>query len=61
MATKLLDDTTVLLLCEKIQFLSLNHANEHDPKKAEVVLARQDAIVANLRSLSVLMVDVGAC
>jgi len=61
MVTKLLDDTTVLLLCEKIQFLALRHANQQDPKEAEVTKVRQDAILENLRSLGVLKIDVGAC
>ena len=57
----ILDEATIDLLCDKIQALALHHANETDPKRAEEYKARQDKIVANVRALGVLKIDVSKC
>ena len=57
----ILDEATLDLLCDRIRCLALHHANAIDPKRAEEYKARQDKIVANVRGLGVLKIDVSKC
>jgi hypothetical protein len=57
----ILDKATLDRLCDKIRFLALQHANAIDAKDAEEYKARQDKIVANVRALGVLKIDVSKC